>query len=208
MSLVQCVDRTGSVKLTTVLCLPSFPWTPVSQCGGQPSQCGGQPSVDNGANWQLAFHGLPQKDPRMQWLVGFARKCLLPGFAPHALATPCVPYPLPFQCQSFRFELLTKCCSTTPLIYTFQSLGCSFIQRKHSFELKVKRYICTRSDDPASSHLHSDKPWTALTPPSHTSYLSRTHGRCPWGKKSVMWRNFKFLYMTDVEKAKISSHLD
>ena len=27
-------------------------------------------------------------------------------------------------------------------------------------------------------------------------------------KKSVMWRNFKFLYRTDVEKSKISPHLD
>ena len=27
-------------------------------------------------------------------------------------------------------------------------------------------------------------------------------------KKSVMWRNFKFLYMTDEEKSKISSHVD
>ena len=28
------------------------------------------------------------------------------------------------------------------------------------------------------------------------------------GEKSVMWRNFKFLYMKHVEKAKISPHLD
>ena len=27
-------------------------------------------------------------------------------------------------------------------------------------------------------------------------------------KKSVMWRNFKFLYMTDVEKSKIHPHVD
>ena len=27
-------------------------------------------------------------------------------------------------------------------------------------------------------------------------------------KKSVMWRNFKFLYMTDEEKSKISPHVD
>ena len=27
-------------------------------------------------------------------------------------------------------------------------------------------------------------------------------------KKSVMWRNFKFLYMTDVEKSEISPHVD
>ena len=27
-------------------------------------------------------------------------------------------------------------------------------------------------------------------------------------EKSVMWRNFKFLYRTDVEKSKISPHLD
>ena len=28
------------------------------------------------------------------------------------------------------------------------------------------------------------------------------------GEKSVMWRNFKFLYMTDVEKSKIHPHVD
>ena len=27
-------------------------------------------------------------------------------------------------------------------------------------------------------------------------------------KKSVMWRNFKLLYMTDVEKSKIHPHVD
>ena len=27
-------------------------------------------------------------------------------------------------------------------------------------------------------------------------------------KKSVMWRNFKFLYMKDLEKSKISPHVD
>ena len=27
-------------------------------------------------------------------------------------------------------------------------------------------------------------------------------------KKSVMWRNFKFLYITDEEKSKISPHVD
>ena len=27
-------------------------------------------------------------------------------------------------------------------------------------------------------------------------------------KKSVMWRNFKFLYMIDVEKSKIHPHVD
>ena len=27
-------------------------------------------------------------------------------------------------------------------------------------------------------------------------------------KKSVMWRNFKFLYMTDEEKSKMSPHVD
>ena len=27
-------------------------------------------------------------------------------------------------------------------------------------------------------------------------------------KKSFMWRNFTFLYMTDVEKSKISPHVD
>ena len=27
-------------------------------------------------------------------------------------------------------------------------------------------------------------------------------------KKSVMWRNFKFLYMTDVEKSEISPHVE
>ena len=27
-------------------------------------------------------------------------------------------------------------------------------------------------------------------------------------KKSFMWRNFKFVYMTDVEKSKISPHVD
>ena len=30
----------------------------------------------------------------------------------------------------------------------------------------------------------------------------------PVEKKSVMWRNFKFLYMTDVEKSKIHPHVD
>ena len=59
---------------------------------------------------------------------------------------------------------------------------------------------------------------------SHTWYLSRTHGRCPWRKNLScgeisnfctwnMWRklkflhkwiNFKFLHMTDVEKSEIS----
>ena len=58
----------------------------------------------------------------------------------------------------------------------------------------------------------------------HTSYLSRTHGRCPWRKNLScgeisnfctwnMWRklkflhkwiNFKFFHMTDVEKSEIS----
>ena len=42
----------------------------------------------------------------------------------------------------------------------------------------------------------------------HTSYFSRTHGRCPWRKKAVMWRNFKFLNMKHVEKAKISPQVD
>ena len=28
------------------------------------------------------------------------------------------------------------------------------------------------------------------------------------GEKSVMWRNFKFLYTTDVEKSKIHPHVD
>ena len=42
----------------------------------------------------------------------------------------------------------------------------------------------------------------------HTSYLSWTHGRCPWRKKSVMWRIFKLLYMTDEEKSNISPHVD
>ena len=28
------------------------------------------------------------------------------------------------------------------------------------------------------------------------------------GEKIVMWRNFKFLYMTDEEKSKISPHVD
>ena len=59
---------------------------------------------------------------------------------------------------------------------------------------------------------------------NHTSYLSRTHGRCPWRKNLScgeisnfctwnmwrklkflhMWINFKFLHMTDVEKSEIS----
>ena len=30
----------------------------------------------------------------------------------------------------------------------------------------------------------------------------------PVEKKSAMWRNFKFLYMKHIEKAKISPHLD
>ena len=43
---------------------------------------------------------------------------------------------------------------------------------------------------------------------SHTSYLSRAPRAVPVEKKSVMWRNFKFLYMTDVEKSKIPPHVD
>ena len=59
---------------------------------------------------------------------------------------------------------------------------------------------------------------------THTSYLSRTQGRCPWRKNLScgeisnfctwnMWRklkflhkwiNFKFFHMTDVEKSEIS----
>ena len=35
---------------------------------------------------------------------------------------------------------------------------------------------------------------------------SRTDGVC--GEKSVMWRNFKFLNMTDVEKSKIHPYVD
>ena len=35
---------------------------------------------------------------------------------------------------------------------------------------------------------------------------STTSGAC--GEKSVMWRNFKFLYITDVEKSKIHPHVD
>ena len=61
----------------------------------------------------------------------------------------------------------------------------------------------------------------------HTSYLSRTHGRCPWRtnlscgeisnsctwqmwrslKFIHMWINFKFLHMTDVEKSEISFNM-
>jgi len=61
----------------------------------------------------------------------------------------------------------------------------------------------------------------------HTSYLSRTHGRCPWRKnlscgeisnsctlqmwKSLkfihMWIDFKFLHMTDVETSEISFNM-
>ena len=62
---------------------------------------------------------------------------------------------------------------------------------------------------------------------TQTSYLSRTHGRCPWRKnlscgeisnsctwqmwRSLkfipMWINFKFLRMTDVEKSEISFNM-
>ena len=79
MSLVQGVDGTGLVKLTTVLCVSSFPWTPVSQCGGQPS-------VDNGGNWRLCPSTVSPPERATNAMVGFARKCLLPGFTPHALA--------------------------------------------------------------------------------------------------------------------------
>ena len=29
-----------------------------------------------------------------------------------------------------------------------------------------------------------------------------------WGKQLVMWRNFRFQYMTDVEKSEISPHVE
>ena len=51
---------------------------------------------------------------------------------------------------------------------------------------------------------------SSLSPPPSPPYLifvtdTRT---ASVEKKSVMWRNFKFLYMTDVEKSKISPHVD
>ena len=44
----------------------------------------------------------------------------------------------------------------------------------------------------------------------HTAIPHICHGHTDnvRGEKSVMWRNFKFLYMKHVEKAKISPHLD
>ena len=68
------------------------------------------------------------------------------------------------------------------------------------------------------------KKWFKYITHSQTSYLSRTHGRCPWRKNLScgeisnlctwqMWRNLKFLHMwinftfhhmTDVEKSEIS----
>ena len=70
-----------------------FPW----------HTCGGHPVVTQVLT-MLGLPRFPQKHPRMP---ENPRKYLLPGFATHALATrvvatPCVPYPLPFgslRCQ-------------------------------------------------------------------------------------------------------------
>ena len=48
---------------------------------------------------------------------------------------------------------------------------------------------------------------TALCTPSHTSYLSQASHAVSVENKSVMWRNFRFLCMTVVEKFELSLQL-
>ena len=48
---------------------------------------------------------------------------------------------------------------------------------------------------------------SALVMLAYLIFVTGTTGSAR-GEKSVMWRNFKFLYMTDVEKSEISSHVD
>ena len=79
MSVVQAYCGWDRIQLTTVLCLPSFPWGP------QAVSVGVNQVLTMVATGDCPSTVSPPERPTNA-MVGFAIKCLLPGFAPHALA--------------------------------------------------------------------------------------------------------------------------
>ena len=123
---------------------------------------------------------------------------------PHTLHRACTPWPIKItspgnakqNCGWINWVDITDPCLDHPWAIFFWRL------RAICTRYRANLARCTRLgfNHPVFSH-------QILQSSAYLIFVTGTTGGA-LGEISVMWRNFKFLYMTDVEKSKISPHVD